>query len=98
VFHDKRITVGAGVEVSDFERKSGTLARLFLTRRYGRADLEAETLEWIAVDGSDAHRAAADDFRARVAQGDVPTELAGASDVAQFIEGEYALHRFRHTT
>ena len=64
VFHDKRITVGAAVEVSDFERASGTLARLFLTRRYGRPDLEAETLEWIALDGSEAHRAAAEDFGA----------------------------------
>jgi hypothetical protein len=98
VFHDKRITVGAGVDVSDFERMSGTLARLFLTRRYGRPDLEAETLEWIAADDSEAHRAAAEDFRTRLAEGDVPTELAGAVDVAEFVEGEYALHRFRHTT
>ncbi len=35
---------------------------------------------------------------ARVAEGDVPTELAGAVGVAEFVEGEYALHRFRHTT
>ena len=98
VFHDKRITVGAAVEVSDFERASGTLARLFLTRRYGRPDLEAETLEWIALDGSEAHRAAAEEFAARVADADVPDELTGVVDVAQFIEGEYALHRFRHAT
>lgn len=98
VFHDKRITVGDGIEVSGFERMSGTLARLLLTRRYGRPDLEAETLDWISTDGAEEHRAAAEKFRLRVADGDVPTELAGAIDVAQFIEGEYALHRFRHTT
>ena len=98
VFHDKRITVGAGIEVSDFERMSGTLARLLLTRRYGRPDLEAETLDWISTDGAEEHRAAAEKFHVRVAYGDVPTELPGATDVAQFIEGEYALHRFRHTT
>ena len=98
VFHDKRITMDGAVDISEFELTSGALARLWLMRRYGRRDLETETLAWIDSDGTRAHRAAAVEFRDRVAHGDVPTELPGASQVAQFVDGEYADHRFRYVT
>ncbi|HUS44054.1 MAG TPA: glycosyltransferase [Ilumatobacteraceae bacterium] len=98
VFHDKRITVGAGVAISEFEITSGTLARLWMTRRYGRSDIEAETLTWIDTHGSPGHRAAASEFRRRVAEGDVPALVPGAERVAEFVDGEYAVHRFRYVT
>jgi hypothetical protein len=98
VFHDKRITVGGTVAISEFEITSGTLARLWMTRRYGRPDLETDTLAWIDATGTAAHRAAAAEFRRRVADGDVPTAVPGAERVAQFVDGEYAVHRFRYVT
>lgn len=98
VFHDKRITIDAGVAVSEFEITSGTLARLWLTRRWGRPDLEAETLAWIDAEGTAAHRAAATEFRRRCDDGDSPEPMPSAERVAQFVDGEYAVHRFRYRT
>jgi cellulose synthase/poly-beta-1,6-N-acetylglucosamine synthase-like glycosyltransferase len=98
VFHDKRITIDGAVAISDFEVTSGTLARLWMTRRYGRPDLEAETLAWIDADGTPAHRAAATEFRRRAADGDAPAVIHDAARVAQFVDGEYAVHRFRYLT
>jgi hypothetical protein len=86
------------VAISEFEITSGTLARLWMTRRYGRPDLETDTLAWIDASGTAAHRAAAAEFRRRVADGDVPTAVPGAERVAQFVDGEYAVHRFRYVT
>lgn len=98
VFHDKRITVGGAVSISEFETTSGTLARLWMTRRYARPDIEAETLAWIDAHGTPAHRSAADEFRRRAAAGDVPDPIGDAARVAQFVDGEYAVHRFRYVT
>jgi len=98
IFHDKRITIDGAVAISDFEITSGTLARLWMTRRYGRRDIEAETLTWIDTSGTNAHRAAAREFRRRVAEGDVPDVIPDSERVAQFVDGEYAEHRFRYLT
>ena len=98
IFHDKRITIDGAVAISEFEITSGTLARLWMTRRYGRPDIEAETLSWIDAGGSAAHRAAAAEFRRRVGEGDVPDVIPDAERVAEFVDGEYAVHRFRYVT
>jgi GT2 family glycosyltransferase len=98
LFHDKRITIDGAVAVSDFEITSGTLARLWMTRRYGRPDIEAETLAWVDAAGTAAHRAAADEFLRRTAEGDVPDTIPDADRIAEFIDGEYAIHRFRYVT
>lgn len=98
VFHDKRITIGGGVEVSEFQITSSSLARLWLTRRWGRPDLEAETLAWIDTEGLPAHRAAAAEFRRRCAGGDSPEPIPAAEGIAQFVDGEYAVHRFQYQT
>lgn len=98
IFHDKRITIDGAVAISEFEITSGTLARLWMTRRYGRPDIEAETLAWVDAHGSPAHRAAAAEFRRRVAEGDAPDPISDAERVAEFVDGEYAVHRFRYVT
>jgi len=98
IFHDKRITIDGAVAISEFEITSGTLARLWMTRRYSRPDIEAETLAWVDGHGSPAHRAAATEFRRRVTEGDVPAPIADAGRVAEFVDGEYAVHRFRYVT
>lgn len=99
VFHDKRVTADRQLVTSDLERRSGALARLWLTRRYGRPDLEASTragIESPDVPATDPRREALAEFDRRVASGDAPEPIAGAADVAQFVEGEYARHRFVH--
>lgn len=94
VFHDKRITIEGAVAGSDLEVRSGALARLWLARRYGRPDLETEWLSFVDEHGSAPQRAAVEEFRERVGDGDVPRPIEGADSVAQFIHGAYAVHRF----
>jgi GT2 family glycosyltransferase len=99
VFHDKRFDDGGGVEASEFAQYSSALARLFLAHRYGRVDLADELLSWIDRAGpgaTDAQRRAAAEFRERQARGDVPPPLPGAEHVAQFVHGEYAVHRWTY--
>lgn len=96
VFHDKRIDSRGSVEASDFERASSALARLWLTRKFGRPDLEAGALAGFASSDHLALREAAASFTQRVEAGDVPAMLDHPERVAQFIDGEYAVHRFRH--
>ncbi|HSL74383.1 MAG TPA: glycosyltransferase family 2 protein [Ilumatobacteraceae bacterium] len=94
VFHDKRIGGEGGVEMSDFAVFDSARARLFLARRYGRPDVEAELLAWVDGHGTPAHRRAAAEFRQRVSIGDVPEVIEGASTVAVFEGADYAHHRF----
>jgi hypothetical protein len=99
VFHDKRFDGGGGVEASEFAQYSSGLARMFLAYRYGRVDLADELLAWIDRAGSgatEAQRRAAAEFRERQARGDVPPPLAGTEHVAQFVDGEYAVHRWTY--
>jgi hypothetical protein len=99
VFHDKRFDDDGGVEASEFAQYSSGLARLFLAYRYGRVDLADELLAWIDRSGagaSDAHRRVAAEFRERQARGDVPALLDGADRVAQFVDGEYSVHRWTY--
>ena len=99
VFHDKRFDDGGGVEASEFAQYSSGLARMFLAYRYGRVDLADELLSWIDRAGSgatEAQRRAAAEFRERQARGDVPPPIAGAERVAQFVDGEYAVHRWTY--
>jgi hypothetical protein len=99
VFHDKRFDGEGGVESSEFAQYSSGLARLFLAYRYGRIDLADELLAWIDAGGAgatDAHRRVAGEFRERQARGDVPARLEGAERVAQFVDGEYAVHRWTY--
>jgi hypothetical protein len=72
---------------------------MFLAHRYGRVDLADELLAWIDRAGSgatEAQRRAAAEFRERQARGDLPPPLEGAERVAQFVDGEYAVHRWTY--
>ncbi len=93
IFHDKKILASGGVEYSALEQRSGASARLMLCRRYGRPDLETETITWVEAHGNDSLRAAVREFKERVVAGTVP-ELIGDPTVANFIDGAYAPHRF----
>lgn len=99
VFHDKRFDDDGGVEASDFAQYSSALARMFLAHRFGRVDLADDLLAWIEDAGlgaTAAQRRAAAEFRERQGRGDVPPPLAGAQRVAQFVDGEYAVHRWTY--
>jgi hypothetical protein len=93
VFHEKRPMVG-GVEPRPTEQYWASLARLLLCRRWGRPDLEAETLEWLARHPSGPYHEALAAYREREAAGTLPKAMDGAERVAEFVDGNYATHRF----
>ena len=94
VFHDKRLDVGGGLAASEVEVESGTLARLLLATKWVKPDLVQETMSWIEGDGGPAHRRALGTYKKRLAEGHVPSPIPHAAKVAQFIDGNYARHRY----
>jgi GT2 family glycosyltransferase len=94
VFHDKRPTFDAAWPASDHEIYHSALGRLMLATRWNRPDIVEETIASIEAGQSDIQRAALDEFRSRLAGGRVPDPESDPEGVAQFIDGEYAAHRF----
>ena len=94
VFHDKRPTPDAAWPAPDYELYHSALGRLMLATRWDRPDIVEETIASIEAGKSEIQLAALDEFRSRVASGRVPSPEPGSQDIAQFIDGEYATHRF----
>jgi hypothetical protein len=94
VFHDKRPELGDAWPAPDVEQYHAALGRLMLATRWGRPDIVDDTVAWIEAGASDVQRAALHEFRTRAAAGKVPERFPNASDVAEFVGGEYATHRF----
>lgn len=94
VFHDKRPTPEAAWPVSDHEIYHSALGRLMLATRWNRPDIVEETIASVETGQSQIQRAALAEFRSRVASGRVPDPEPDPEGVAQFIDGEYAVHRF----
>ena len=94
VFHDKRIDLAGSVQPTHRESYYGALGRLALATKYGRPDVVEQTLAYIGSKGDDGQCAAAEEWHRRVQTDDIPQALPGAASVAEFIDGEYARHRF----
>lgn len=94
VFHDKRPAPDDAWPVPDAEIYHSALGRLMLARRWARPDIVEETERAIEAGESSIQFAALEEFRARVADGRAPRPEPDAAKVAQFIDGEYATHRF----
>lgn len=92
VFHDKRLDRGAGLRPTSTQEYEGLLGRLLLATRFGREDVVTETVDAVLRGGSSEQRRAVREFERRAAQ--LPEPLAGATAVAQFVNGEYSRHRF----
>lgn len=94
VFHDKRIDLAGRIVASGVEWHHATLGRLMLATKFGRPDVVAETVAAVESKGSADERGALAVWRRRVEAGTVPDPLPGADTVAQFVDGQYARHRF----
>ena len=94
VFHDKRPSPDAAWPAPDYEVYHSALGRLILATRWNRQDIVEGTITSIEAGQSDLHRAALAEFRSRAAAGRIPVPRPDADGVAQFIDGEYAAHRF----
>jgi GT2 family glycosyltransferase len=94
VFHDKRPAYGDVWPAPDYEIYHSALGRLMLARRWDRADIVEQTEDAIEAGESRIQQAALAEFRARAAEGRAPLPEADPGKIAQFIDGEYAAHRF----
>lgn len=94
VFHDKRPAFDSAWPASDHEIYHSALGRLMLATRWNRPDIVDETIASIEAGESEIQRAALAEFRSRVIDGRVPDPEPDPHGVAQFIDGEYAAHRF----
>ncbi len=94
VFHDKRPAFDAAWPASDHEIYHSALGRLMLATRWNRPDIVDETIASVEAGQSEIQRAALAEFRSRLASGRVPDPEPDPEGVAQFIDGEYAAHRF----
>lgn len=94
VFHDKRPRTDNTWPAPDVEIYHAALGRLMLATRWGREDVVKETIHSIECGRSEPQRLALAEFRARSADGRLPTPIVNADRVSQFIDGEYAKHRF----
>ncbi len=94
VFHDKRLTAEGTLEIGEAEVRWSEEARVLLAWRYDRHDLAMETLAAMEAAGDPGVRSAAADLRSRIEADSMPGVLPGAATVAEFVDGEYAVHRF----
>jgi hypothetical protein len=94
VFHDKRPAAHGRPQASDVEVYHSTLGRLMLATRFDRPDIVDATVDWVIKAGPPAQRDALADYRAAADAGRLPTPEPDAARVAQFLDGEYAVHRF----
>jgi hypothetical protein len=94
VFHDKRPSPDAAWPAPDYEIYHAALGRLMLATRWGRPDIVDETITSIKAGQCEIRHAALAEFRSRIASGRVPSPEPDSPEVAEFIDGEYAVHRF----
>jgi Glycosyltransferase like family 2 len=94
VFHDKRPHPDNAWPAPDAELFHSALGRLMLAVRWDRPDIVEETITLIESGESEIQRSALEEFRSRVKAGRIPDVESDSAAVAEFIHGEYAVHRF----
>lgn len=94
VFHDKRLGKDGQWMVGAAERFYSAEAALFLSHKYSRPDLTKLWLEQFEATGDENFLKAAASFRTREENGLLPEPIDPHQEVAMFVEGNYAPHRF----
>lgn len=93
VFHDKRLSAAGAVLPSEVEEEHGARAALLLAFRYSRPDVVTSYFE-ILESGTPAQRRGAAYVRDLLAHGPLPELLDPGHEVAEFVGGDFAAHRF----
>lgn len=94
VFHDKRLTVSGDWPASPAEVYYSAEAAILLAYKYSNTDLANDLIARFRRDGGDAVTKAVREFESRRAAGKLPLQVDPDHKVAQFINGNYAVHRF----
>lgn len=94
LFHDKRLTTTADWPPSAAEIYYSAEAALLLAHKYSRPDLVDELLTRYRTDPTEAIAKAVAEYERRVESGRAPTPIDAGHRVAEFVNGNYAIHRF----
>jgi hypothetical protein len=92
VFHDKRLEVNGQITPGEAELYYSAEAAMILAYKYSRPDL-AESIAAALTAGTDDQRRAVKEFRRRQRAGELPKPIDPDHRVAQFVNGDYAVHR-----
>ncbi len=96
IFHDKRLTLEAGMHVGPAEHYYAAEAALILAWKYSRPDLAEQWASDMEESTMELQRDAASEFRRRQAADLLPTPIDPDAEVAQFIGTDFAQHRFSY--
>jgi GT2 family glycosyltransferase len=96
-FHDKRLTPDAVLEVTEAERRYAAEAAVLLPWRYSRPDVAEANLRSLEDSGDELCGTVAREMRERQKKGKMPRPLDPDHRVAQFIEDQFAEHRFSYS-
>jgi GT2 family glycosyltransferase len=93
-FHDKRLSREGKWLPSAAERYYSAEAALFLSYKWSRSDITEQLIVYSSSDGNDDLARAARVFAKRKEEGRLPIPLDDTHSVGQFVDGEYARHRY----
>ncbi len=96
VFHDKRLTPDGYVQATTLEPRYSAEVSVLLPWRYSRRDLAEARLAKLESSPDPLQRDVAASLRQRIAEGRMPEPLDPEHRVGQFVDGEYAVHRFSY--
>jgi GT2 family glycosyltransferase len=94
VFHDKRLGADGTWSVGAAEEYWSAEGALVLAHKYSRPARVKAIRRDLTVHGSEAQRRAVADFDRRAAEGRLPQPIDGDHRVGQFVDGNYAPHRY----
>ena len=94
VFHDKRLTITGDWPAGAAEIYYSAESAILLAFKYSRDDLVESLVRAFAKEGSEPGMRAVAEYERRKTSGELPIQLDGDHKVAQFINGNYAVHRF----
>jgi hypothetical protein len=95
VFHDKRLNNDGGWISTPTEAYYSAESALLLTYKYSRPDLTNQYLESFSKSDNETLQKAAAAFELRKKTGRLPSPIDQDHRVAQFVEGNYAHHRYK---
>lgn len=96
VFHDKRLSDDGVIMAGEGELEHSARVRVLLPWRYGRRDLALAALEALEGAPDELSQRVGAELRARIDAGDMPEAIDHDHVVAQFVNDDYAEHRFSY--
>lgn len=94
VFHDKRLNPDGSWPVGPAEEYYSAEGALFLAHKYSRPDRVRAIRRRLLAHGSELERKAVATYDRRRDAGDLPEPIDARHEVGQFVDGNYAEHRY----